>query len=211
MYSRHHAARRSSRWLTGCVTILGAIAAFAVFQIIQTTQVAPGNLAVATPTYATATPIDHQTATPAPATLRVTAEKASLVATITRVYFSNTDNWDVSYLNEYAGHLQGTAEIGQGGNVVLAGHVQLKDGRPGPFANIAHLTTGDPIAIVSDAPGNPVVMRYRVNEVRVVDPQDLNVIRNHGYEELTLVTCQDWDEKARTYNKRVIVHARPAA
>jgi len=93
--------------------------------------------------------------------------------------------------------------------VVLAGHVELKDGKPGPFANIHSLSPGDPIAIVSDAPGTPIIMRYQVTEVMVVEPDDLNVIRNHGYEELTLVTCQGWDERTRSYNKRVIVHARP--
>ncbi|MCC7448231.1 MAG: sortase [Anaerolineae bacterium] len=206
MYSRRRSAPQTGRWLTGCFTILVAVVAFAIYQTVQN---APGTVATAAPTPLTAVPTVDVTATPHPATLRVTAEKASLVATITRVYFGKTDDWDVSYLNEYAGHLQGTAEIGQGGNVVLAGHVELKDGRPGPFANIGRLTNGDPIAIVSDAPGNPVVMRYRVTEVRVVDPQDLNTIRNHGYEELTLVTCQDWSEKTRTYNKRLIVHARP--
>ncbi|MCC7451985.1 MAG: class F sortase [Anaerolineae bacterium] len=196
--------------MTGCITILVAVITFAVYQMVQTTS---HDVAIATLIPLTAVPTSNLTATPTPhpATLRITAEKASLVAIIIRVYFGKTDDWDVSYLNEYAGHLQGTAEIGQGGNVVLAGHVELKDGRQGPFANIGRLTNGDPIAIVSDAPGNPVVMRYRVTEVRVVDPQDLNTIRNHGYEELTLVTCQDWSEKTHTYNKRLIVHARPTA
>ena len=208
MYSRRHASQRSSRWLTGCITILVAIAAFAVYQMVQ---IPHGNITTGTPPSLTAVPTIDLTATPPPTTLRITAEKAALVATIIRVYFGKTDDWDVTYLNEYAGHLQGTAEIGQGGNVVLAGHVELKDGRQGPFANIGSLTNGDLITIVSDEPDDPVVMRYHVTEVRVVDPHDLDSIRNHGYEELTLVTCQDWSEKTRTYNKRLIVHARPAA
>jgi len=210
MYSRRRSTPRTGRWLTGCFTILVAVVAFAVYQIVQVAPT-PSNPATATPTPLTAVPTIDLTATPHPITLRVTAEKASLVATIIRVYFGKTDDWDVSYLNEYAGHLQGTAEIGRGGNVVLAGHVELKDGRPGPFANIGRLANGDSITIVSNAPGNPVVMRYHVTEVRVVDPYDLNTIRNHGYEELTLVTCQDWSDKTHAYNKRLIVHARPAA
>ena len=119
MYSRRRSTPQTGRWLTGCFTILAAVVAFAVYQMVQTTSL---SVATATPIPLTAVPTSDLTATPHPATLRVTAEKASLIATITRVYFGKTDDWDVSYLNEYAGHLQGTAEIGQGGNVVLAGH-----------------------------------------------------------------------------------------
>jgi LPXTG-site transpeptidase (sortase) family protein len=107
--------------------------------------------------------------------------------------------------------LQGTPEMGQGGNFVLAGHVELKDGSRGPFADIHRLQPGDVITILSDTQPEPSVRAYLVTDLRKVQPQDFGVIRNHGYEELTLVTCDDWDIRTQAYASRVIVHARPQA
>src|SRR5579859_2546127 len=100
--------------------------------------------------------------------------------------------------------------MGQGGNFVLAGHVELKDGSKGPFAELKQLANGDRITIIGNAQPHPIVRQYIVTEVGKVVPTDFDVIRNHGYEELTLITCDDWDQKSQMYNTRVIVHARPA-
>jgi len=112
-------------------------------------------------------------------------------------------------LTNFAGHLEGTAGLKQGGNFVLAGHVEMKDGSAGPFAEIDKLHIGDDISILSNHPGNPVVMSYIVTGIEHVKPDDIKVIRNHGYEELTLITCADWDPSDKTYHTRVVVHARP--
>ncbi|HVO43006.1 MAG TPA: class F sortase, partial [Aggregatilineales bacterium] len=92
---------------------------------------------------------------------------------------------------------------------VVAGHVEMKDGSPGPFAEIGKLVPGDTVSIVSTRPGNPVVMSYIVTRVEVVPPDDFAVLRNHGYEELTMITCTDWSQQDHTYHTRVVVHARP--
>jgi LPXTG-site transpeptidase (sortase) family protein len=141
--------------------------------------------------------------------MRIVSEKARLSTQITPLYFGRNDDWDLSTLGGFAGHLEGTPNMGQGGNFVLAGHVELKDGVPGPFANLSLLSVGDPITILSTTREATVATVYRVTSVEVVKPDAFDHIRNHGYEELTLVTCGDWDPISGTYRVRLIVHARP--
>lgn len=139
----------------------------------------------------------------------IIAEKARLNAEIMVAPFGKTTNWEISMLKQRAGHLEGTPDIGQGGNFVLAGHVELEDGAPGPFAYLRNLQPGDSISIVSRKEGQPRIYFYTVTEVKDVPPEDIAVLRNHGYEELTLITCDDWDQGQGKYLTRVIVHARP--
>jgi LPXTG-site transpeptidase (sortase) family protein len=128
---------------------------------------------------------------------------------IVEIPFSKTEeNWDLTYLNQYAGHLTGTDLIGQGGNFVLAGHVEMKDGSRGPFADIHLLNLGDLITVMSNTATSPIVAQYKVTSVKSVDPYSLPEIQNHGFEELTLLTCGDWDNRNRVYRTRVVVHAK---
>lgn len=142
--------------------------------------------------------------------MRIVAPKVDISTAITQLYFSpQGDSWDLTYLDNMAGHLQGTADLGQGGNFVLAGHVELGDGRKGPFVNLSKLNAGDEIMIIDEDPTKPSVVRYKVTEIKTVAPDDISVLRNRGYEELTLITCDDWDQAAGEYLTRIIVHARP--
>jgi LPXTG-site transpeptidase (sortase) family protein len=186
------------------------IAAVAVFQWF--TSRPTDNGPVPTPTVAKAAAASMTpAATGKPVVYRIISDKANLSTSITNLYYSTTqDNWDLTYLGGLAGHLQGTPELGQGGNYVLAGHVELKDGARGPFANIQEMKPGDGITIIGDQAPNPTIIQYIVTDVKKVQPQDFGVMRNHGYEELTLITCDDWDQKSASYMMRVIVHARPA-
>lgn len=172
--------------------------------------VAVSTAAPPTPLRLTATAVPVTLATLKPVTLKIAVEKAQIFTPIVELYFSpDSDGWNLTMLGQYAGHLQGTPSIGQGGNAVLAGHVELKDGTAGPFAHLNALNIGDRILILSDDPKKPIVMQYSISSVKTVDPYATDEIRNHGHEELTLVTCQDWDTKTRTYQKRIVVHAQP--
>ncbi len=213
MASRRSSSAGCTRWIVGLAFVIGAFVAFSMYQSSRSRSIP------ATPTITPAkpSPVVRLTGTrpppsptPRPVALKIAAEKAGLLTSIIELYYSkSSDGWDLSLLNQFAGHVQGTSGLGRGGNFVLAGHVELKDGSTGPFARVHLLKAGDLITILSDDPKKPVVMRYAVTSVKVVDPNALGEIRNHGYEELTLVTCQDWDAQAKTYDKRVIVHARP--
>jgi LPXTG-site transpeptidase (sortase) family protein len=213
MYSRRNRSGCSVRFLVvGTLIVIVAVIAFGVFQQFQALRpqgVMPTETRAAQ--LATAAPIGTPEALPTakPYTLKIVADRAQLLTDVTELYFGKDDDWDLTHLGQMAGHLEGTAAIGQGGNYVLAGHVEMKDGSPGPFAAIGSLKQGDFISIFSERPGTPLVMQYAVSAVATVKPTDFNVIRNHGYEELTLVTCKDWDQKTKTYLGRVVVHARP--
>lgn len=135
-----------------------------------------------------------------------------VTAPIIPLYFGGPDNWDLGPLNDRVGHLEGTPEIGQGGNVVMVAHVELKDGRLGPFARLGELKVGDTIRIVRQTPQGVQRYFYAVTEIKTVAPTDVNVMRYRGLDELTLITCRDWNQQAQSYEGRIIVHAvgRPA-
>jgi|GEM_PF-2307682 len=103
-----------------------------------------------------------------------------------------------------AGHLQGTAEPLQGGNVVLAGHVQsISSGDV--FANIARLRPGSPIQLYTKT----AVVTYKVTNVEVVRNTDISVVGPSTHEKLTLITCTGtWLPLQHDYNERTVVIAQ---
>jgi len=206
--------RRSSpslaRWLSGLAIVVVAVLIFVAYQAWHQPPVALGPIQTDTPAFVTRTPTTAQTQ-PSIA-YRIVSAEANLSAPIIELYYAkDADNWDLTYLASSAGHLEGTPELGKGGNFVLAGHVELKDGSRGPFADLKSLQSGNRITIIGDTQPKPTVLTYVVTGVEKVAPSDFSVIRNHGYEELTLITCDDWNQQTQVYDSRVIVHARLAA
>jgi len=206
--ARRRSSGASGKLLAGFVIILISVTAFAVYQALNspslissvpTVTLAIPPSAVARPPAATAQSVEY----------KLVAEKANLVAPIINLYLDDAGNWDLTYLGQSVGYLQGTAALGQGGNFVLAGHVEMKDGSPGPFAYLARLKAGDAINIISNQASNPVVVEYAVSEIKTVKPTDFAEIQSHGHEELTLVTCSDWDQQSKAYLTRLVVHAKP--
>ena len=84
-------------------------------------------------------------------------------------------------LDVAAGHVPGTALPGRAGNSVVVGH------RDSVFAGLARVETGDEIRLAALGAGEE--RRYRVSELRVVDPDDLSVLAPTQDERLTLITC----------------------
>jgi LPXTG-site transpeptidase (sortase) family protein len=111
--------------------------------------------------------------------------------------------WNVSWLGNQAGWLEGTAFPSWNGNSVLTGHVYNSNGLPGPFVNLNKLKYGDQIII--HAYGQNYIFEVRSDEV--VEPNDKSVLKHEEKPWLTLVTCKDYDEKTNTYKKRVVVRA----
>jgi sortase A len=85
------------------------------------------------------------------------------------------------------GHLDGTAEPGSAGNVVLAGH------RDTHFHFLRELVPGDEI-VLETADGWQ--LRYRMTGTAVVDERDLRPLRPTTEATLTLVTCYPFDAVA---------------
>jgi len=111
--------------------------------------------------------------------------------------------WDVSWLGKQAGWLEGTAFPSWSGNSVLTGHVYDANGLPGPFVNLHKLKYGDQVII--HAYGQRYIFEVRSNQV--VDPGDTTAFQHEEKSWLTLVTCKEYDEKTKTYKKRVVVRA----
>jgi sortase A len=77
------------------------------------------------------------------------------------------------------GHLPGTAWPGRPGNSAIAGH------RDTFFRKLRHIEPHDEILVRTSAS----VSRYLVVSTRIVEPEDVSVLKNTQESILTLVTC----------------------
>jgi uncharacterized repeat protein (TIGR01451 family) len=111
--------------------------------------------------------------------------------------------WDVTWLSNQAGWLNGTAFPTWAGNSVITAHVYLPSGRPGPFVYLGNLAYDDPIII--QLGGQQYV--YRVRALVLVRPDDVSIIRHETLPWLTLLTCQSYDPAAGDYRWRLAVRA----
>jgi len=116
-------------------------------------------------------------------------------------------SWDVGQLGTNAGHLQGTAWLDRPGNVVLAGHAELADGRRGVFARVNEISRGDPIFIRHGDDER----QYIVRDVFMTTPDDLTVLYPTSQEQLTLITCDSYDFLQDAYLQRMVVIAERIA
>jgi LPXTG-site transpeptidase (sortase) family protein len=113
------------------------------------------------------------------------------------------DSWDVTWLWDQVGYLNGTAFPGWDGNSVLTSHVYLPNGLPGPFVDLKSLSWGDRILV--DSFGTRYV--YEVRESRLKYPDDPDILQHEELPWLTLVTCQGYQESTDTYRWRRVVRA----
>jgi len=112
--------------------------------------------------------------------------------------------WDVTWLGNRAGWLEGTAYPSWAGNTVLTGHVWDAFNRPGPFAGIGQLQYGDEVILESG--GQQYV--YAVRTVWSVRAQETGrIFRHEELPWLTLLTCQDYDPATGEYARRLVVRA----
>ncbi|MCB9451611.1 MAG: sortase [Anaerolineaceae bacterium] len=114
--------------------------------------------------------------------------------------------WTIDPWETQVGHLEGTADLGQGGNIVLAAHSRMPNLEDGIFAKLPSLHEGDEI-IVFDGQVERV---YQVVEVLYVDYTDLSVLYPTVEEQLTLITCDvagGYNTHRQDYNQRVVVVA----
>ena len=112
--------------------------------------------------------------------------------------------WDVSWLQDQVGWLNGTAYPTWKGNSVLTAHVVNADGRPGVFSRLTHLSVGEYIFIYSSG----YRYTYKVVSNQYVDPGDITVFQHEAEAYLSLITCDTYDEKSNSYLRRVAVRAR---
>lgn len=89
------------------------------------------------------------------------------------------DGTDALTLNRGVGRIIGTARLGQAGNLGIAGH------RDGFFRGLKDVVVGDSIQLET----TEGTETYRVDQIRVVKPNNVQVLENRAVPTLTLVTC----------------------
>lgn len=108
------------------------------------------------------------------------------------------DGTSERYLKVGSGRIKGTSNIGEIGNIALAGHRSRTFGRF--FNRLNELEIGDEIIIEE---GNKTYV-YTVYKTHIVEPTDITVLyRNNKDRVLTLVTC----DPVEVSTHRLIVHA----
>ena len=104
---------------------------------------------------------------------------------------------DASSLELGPGHYPETAMPGQGKTVAIAGH---RTTYLAPFRHIDSMNPGDKITL--KMPYGTFI--YSVQKSEIVDPSDVGIIHNTGYERLVLSACHPLYSAA----KRIVVTAR---
>jgi len=116
---------------------------------------------------------------------------------------TNSSGWDLTWLGNRAGYLDGTAYPTWNGNTGITGHVYMPNGKPGPFVDLHTLYWGQQVIIHID--GQAYI--YEVRSVRRVWPNDVTVLGHAELPTLTLITCQGYDQARNEYNYRIAVRA----
>jgi LPXTG-site transpeptidase (sortase) family protein len=107
-------------------------------------------------------------------------------------------------LKEGVVHYPGTAFFGEPGNVAITGHSSYYPWDPGRFKDVFALLhdvqMGDTIIVYS----GQKKYTYQVNDIKIVLPQDVDVLKPTEDDRLTLITCTP----VGTNLKRLIVTAK---
>jgi LPXTG-site transpeptidase (sortase) family protein len=112
--------------------------------------------------------------------------------------------WDVTWLGEDAGWLNGTTFPTWPGNSVVTGHVWDAFDQAGPFVDLHQLKWGDKIIV--HLYGSSYV--FEVRSKLTVEPTDMSLIeKEEDYSWLNLMTCRDFNEETDLYDYRLIVRA----
>ncbi|MFZ5911268.1 MAG: sortase domain-bontaining protein [Chloroflexota bacterium] len=113
------------------------------------------------------------------------------------------NGWDVKWLWDQAGWLQGTSFPTWEGNSVVTGHVYLPDGQAGPFVDLGKLRWGDQVIV--HAYGGRYIYEVRTNHI--VRPNAISPFKHEDTAWLTLLTCLGYDEGSNTYKNRIETRA----
>ena len=111
--------------------------------------------------------------------------------------------WAVTWLDDEAGYLQGTAYPTWAGNTAITAHVWDRDNNPGPFVDLHTLQHGDQIII--HAWGLRHI--YEVRDFMQTSPDTLKALPHSEYDMLTLITCKDYNATSGDYDWRIAVQA----
>ena len=112
-------------------------------------------------------------------------------------------SWDLTALGQDVALLENIPNQTSGKNIVLAGHVTVRDGSNGPFRYLWKMEPGDTILLKK----GDLTYTYSVREQVLVFPDDISVLEDSQSEQLTLITCTTWDEDTLSYLRRRVITA----
>ena len=114
--------------------------------------------------------------------------------------------WVVSWYDQLG-------KIGEGGNIVMAGHVDYYTVGPAVFWNVRDLVPGDVVRLVGEDGQSyeySVDWMQQYNVITDLTPEVIqnDIVGDTGQESLTLITCGgDFDPTTATYNQRWVLRA----
>lgn len=86
-------------------------------------------------------------------------------------------------------HFRGTAKPGEGSNIFIFGHSSFYKNKPGHykeiFKNLEQVKSGDEIILWYQKKE----FRYQVSEIKVVNPDQVSVLKPTKNEQVSLMTC----------------------
>jgi LPXTG-site transpeptidase (sortase) family protein len=116
----------------------------------------------------------------------------------------SANKWNLTWLKDSVGYLEGSAYPTFSGNTVLTAHVIDANNNLGPFSDIKGMQLGDKIYL--HAYGKIYV--YEVQENRKLSPANISTVFKHEeYNWVTLVTCEEYDAATGQYKYRRMVRA----
>jgi LPXTG-site transpeptidase (sortase) family protein len=114
------------------------------------------------------------------------------------------NSWDVKWLDDNVGYLEGSAYPTWTGNTVLTGHSTDANENAITFGYIRELSIGDKIMIHS----NGQVYVYQVKDNRLIQPSSIEALFKHeDYSWITLVTCENFNADLGKFTSRRMVRA----
>ena len=113
--------------------------------------------------------------------------------------------WYIAPWETRVGHLEQTAWLGEGSNIVIGAHANMPDGSWGIFGFLPYLQIGEQIIIREDG----VEYTFVVQETLIVSYTDVSVVEVDE-DRLTLITCSAvFDPALADYPYRHVVIALP--
>jgi LPXTG-site transpeptidase (sortase) family protein len=111
--------------------------------------------------------------------------------------------WLINGLRSEIAWMGDTSWPGLGGNTGLAGHVTVAGMGDGPFRHLDELPTGEVIILYTEQN----IYTYQVRTNMITDDEDMSVVDQTDNPQISLITCIDWSDDAKTYINRLVVVA----
>ena len=111
--------------------------------------------------------------------------------------------WKIAGLKQEIAWMGETSWPGLGSNTGLAGHITLRDGSDGPFRHLDQLQPEDIVTLYTEQN----IYTYKIRSQAITAGDDFTIIQPTSFNQLTLITCTDWDADIAAYLKRLVVYA----